>query len=47
MYIVKNSSGEVVVIATRKEDIEAFTSDTKDNRGNTVTEIKAKAKSDK
>lgn len=41
MYVVRNSSGEVVVIATRQADVKAFTSDTKDNRGNTITEIKA------
>jgi hypothetical protein len=42
MYIVKSESGNVLAIATRKEDVECFMSDTKDNRGNTVIEIPAK-----
>lgn len=43
MYIVKNESGDVVAIATRKEDVECFKSDSsKDNKGNTVTEYPAK-----
>ena len=43
MYIVKSESGNVLAIATRKEDVECFKSESsKDNKGNTVTEYPAK-----
>jgi len=47
MYIVKGESGNVLAIATRKEDVECFISDTKDNRGNTVMYIPAKKEDEK